>query len=399
MNDIIGTVNFKITSMTFNEEDFVKVKYSGGLAIYFDKNFHFGNHLGHVRKTRLFPYHKNLLAFLKENPTLKIFFTLNEEVIPFKKYESGYLVNFDSYIQFCRTIQSKTEGRAQAFLGHQIKLSNISVSEEERQEFIEANVTPDNIVSIIEKLDPESKANLIKSLQISVKSESKEESKDIGETEFINALGKFLTDGKVQLAFLKNLPKIQLEVLKNNLAFLTSSLNESESFIQSWIDEDGGKYRRQRCLIFGVEYIDPKREGKINEKRFDVLAEQNRQNHVIIELKSPNAEVFKVTKNDNGNGGYTTEYEISPELARAIPQVLGYKQWYEEASPEEIQALGIESKRNISKCIVVVGKGSDDLVWKDNFYRLKSSINIEIWTYTDLIDKLSNTIKNLESSN
>lgn len=384
--------------MSIDTNGFRKVSYHNGLEIYFDKKYGFHAHLSHTRKTKRFPYHKNLLALLGENPSLKVYFTLDEGVMPFKREENDYLINLDSYIQFCKTIESKTEGRAKAFLGHQLKLADLFVSDEERREFIEANITEDNLASVVEKLDLKSKTNLIKSLQTTVRSETSDDPGNINQSDFIDAFSKFLTDEKVQLAFLKNLPRVQLEVLKTNLTFLTSNLQQTETFIQNWIDEDNGKFRRQRCLIFGVEYIDPKREGRVNEKRFDVLAEQNRQNHVLIELKSPSAEVFKISVQSNNNGGMTTEYEISPELARAIPQILGYKKWYEDASPEEIQALGIETKRNISKCIVVIGQSKDETVWKENLHRLRSSINIEIWTYTDLIDKLKNTISNLEES-
>ena len=132
-------------------------------------------------------------------------------------------------------------------------------------------------------------------------------------------------------------------------------------------------------------------------KRFDILAEQNLSSHILIELKSPNAEIFSVKENRTINDGITTEYSLSPDLARAIPQILGYRKWYENARQEEIQALGIDKKR-ISKCIIVVGTRKNDPVWKENLDSLTSSLNIELCTYTDLIDRLDNTIMNLEQS-
>lgn len=377
--------------------DYFPISYKNGSKLYFDKQYKFQDHLNHKRRTRRFLYHKNLLEFLAENPEIRVFFTLNSGVAPFVKIENDYLINIDSYIAFCRLIQSNTQGRAKAFLGHQLKLANLSATEDEKQSFIQSNITTDNLVSIINGLSDENKEIISKSLKnLNGSSNDVNEGRTISQSDFIDSFSVFLGDEKVQQAFMGNIPKVQLSILKANLEFLENNLAESETFIQNWLDEDEGKYRKQRCLIFGVEYVDPKREGRLNEKRFDVLAEQNRQNHVLIELKSPNAEVFKITEKPNLNGGFTTEYEISPELARAIPQILGYKKWYTEASSEEIQALGIDKKRNISRCIVVIGQSKSDDVWKDNFYRLKESFNIEIWTYSDLIDKLKNTITNLE---
>ena len=160
------------------------------------------------------------------------------------------------------------------------------------------------------------------------------------------------------------------------------------------------KHRKKRCLIFGIEYVDPKREGFLNSKRFDILAEQNRNHHVIIELKSPDADIFKVEESANANGGKNTTYNLSPDLSRAIPQVLSYKDWYERTTPEELQGIGIVDRKRVSKCIIVIGQNKpDDEVWMSNLSRLRSSLSgMEIWTYTDLIEKLENTIANLEQN-
>jgi len=152
-------------------------------------------------------------------------------------------------------------------------------------------------------------------------------------------------------------------------------------------------------MIFGLDYIDVKREGQIHmSKRFDILAEQNNNSHVILELKSPNAKIFKIEERSNGNGGKTTDYSISNDLARAIPQILSYKYWYNNnLSPEQIESLGINCKKNISECIIVIGqRQQNDEVWIRNFEELKKNISIKILTYNDLIDKMKNTISNIE---
>ena len=60
--------------------------------------------------------------------------------------------------------------------------------------------------------------------------------------------------------------------------------------------------------------------------------------------------------------------------------------------------MGEFSKITISKCIIVIGAKKDDPRWRANFLDLKKSFNsiLEIWTYTDLRNKLFSTIKNLE---
>ena len=384
-----------------NESKFQEIKYKDK-SLFFDTRYSFREHFHHKTKTRKFPYYKNLLDFLTENPEIKICFTLDESAKPFKKDKdkNELLINMESYIQFCRSIQSLTSGRDRAFLGQNYNVADIFaiIPKDEKENFIKANASEKLIIEMIKNLDANTQNNLITALQ---KSQGNEEAtSSITSSDVVYYLAKYLTDESVQRAFIHNIPKIQIEILKKHIEFLRTNLDKNEIFIQNWLDEEDGKHRKQRCLIFGVEYIDPKREGKLSDKRFDVLAEQNRNYHVIIELKSPTAEVFKVEERENANGGRITEFHLSSEMARAIPQVLGYKKWYKTATAEEIQALGVKQKKEISKCIIVIGQNKDDdLVWKENFCDLKNSLNdIEIITYTDLIDKLDNTVHNLEEN-
>ena len=379
----------------FDIANFREVKYEEGQRLFFDKSNSFHDHFGHKRKTTKFPYHKNILQFLSENPEINIFFTLDEGSKPFKKVDSGFLINMLSYGEFCKTIGTKTGGRSKAFLGQNLKLEDISFSKTDRDEFIIANASEQNIIEAIRTLPEDAKLKIKKSLD-QIDGDIDDNGK-INQTEFINAFSRFLTDSSVQGAFYAQLPRIQIEILKSHVQFLEVNLDKDETYIQNWIDEDEGKYRKQRCLIFGIEYVDPKREGEFMRKRFDILAEQNLDNHILIELKSPCSEVFSVKTNTTGNNGVLTEYHLSHDLGRAIPQILGYKKWYENARPEEIQAIGIE-KKQVSKCIIVIGTRKQDDVWKENFQSLKSSLAIELLTYSDLIDRLKNTIKNLENS-
>ena len=382
--------------MQFDINNFNDISYENGVRLFFDKSYSFHDHFGHKRNTSKFPFHKNILLFLNENPGLNIFFTLNEEIKSFIKIKDGFLINMISYCNFCKTIGSKTGGRAKAFLGQNLSINDVSFSEE-KDEFIKVHASEKNIISAIRNFSPVVQDRISNVLNAKRSTNENDSVKENVSHEFNEAFLKLLHDPNAQSAFYDQIPKIQIEILKSHKEFLLSNLDKDESFVQNWLGEEKGKYRRRRCLIFGIEYVDPKREGEFMRKRFDILAEQNLDCHVLIELKSPNAEIFSIKKNPTINDGVTTEYSLSPELGRAIPQILGYRRWYENARPEEIQALGIDKKR-ISKCIIVVGTRQEDEVWKENFQSLKSSINIELYTYSDLIDRLDNTIKNLEQT-
>jgi len=99
---------------------------------------------------------------------------------------------------------------------------------------------------------------------------------------------------------------IRIQTLKEYKQFLIDNLDKNESFIQSWLDEENGKYRKQRCLIFGIEFIDHKREGELDRKRFDILtrASLSSNEYVIIELKSPKNDVFKIVGFDRSCGNF-----------------------------------------------------------------------------------------------
>jgi len=383
--------------MNFSAENFKRVPY-GNIDLYFDNGCSFHKHFNHKHKTRKFPYYKNILQFLTENTDTKLYFTLADEVKNFQSVSSGFLINMTAYQQFCKTIGAKTGGRLKAFLGQNLSLKDTNATSAEKDAFIKSNATAKNILEAIESLDPSSQTSILTSLQSLQQPIFIEGPREINNQEFINVFSKFLTDNKdTQNVFYSNLPRVQVEILKSHVQFLKNNLDKNEIFIQNWLDEEKGKYRKQRCLIFGMEYVDPKREGEFMRKRFDILAEQNLDNHVLIELKSPCAEVFDVKPEPTINDGITTEYQLSPELARAIPQVLQYKKWYESSRPEEIRALGLEKKK-ISKCIIVIGTRKNDDVWKENFQSLKSHLMVELYTYSDLIDKLENTVRNLENS-
>jgi hypothetical protein len=193
-----------------------------------------------------------------------------------------------------------------------------------------------------------------------------------------------------------------LRLLKNCEAKLQTFIDtqSSETDVQNWIDEDNHKYRKERCMIFGLEYIDFKREGSTSSKRFDLLTRVGLKNveHVLIELKSPSDDIFEV-KNRNTSNGNAQEYYLHSKLSRAIPQILEYKSTLESkpAGDPELIALGLNQKISISKCIIVIGKNNEDTRWKQNRKNLYNSLSstLEIWTYSDLLNKIRSTMDSI----
>lgn len=393
-------IGFHERFMPIEMKYFREVVYENGQKLFFDKRHSFHDHFKHKRKTIKFPFHKNVLQFLSENSGVNIFFTLDEDAKPFKKIDEGFLINMVSYCEFCKTIGAKTGGRSKAFLGQNLSLKDINFTETDRDEFIRVNASEKNILQAIDSLDPIIQQRIKDALAILPLSNSAAKAeREINQEEFIGAFSRFLTDDLVQNAFYSQIPRIQIETLKSHITFLRSNLDKNETFITNWLDEDSGKYKRQRCLIFGLEYVDPKREGQLSSKRFDLLAEQDLEHYVIFELKSPKDDIFDVKNNSTVAGGVSTEYNISSQLARAIPEVLGYKKLYEEASVEELQKLGVRIRKPISKCVIILGTQKDDSVWRGNYERVANCFNgIELLTYDHLIDRLENIVKNLEEN-
>lgn len=190
----------------------------------------------------------------------------------------------------------------------------------------------------------------------------------------------------------KTLPRLRVDLLKALIKDLSGLLDQSETAVQKWLDEDP----KVRCLVFGLEYVDYKRETPFGNSQFDVLTDISGTEHVIIELKSPNKPVFE-TKVRTLKNGTKTDYALSADLAEAIPQVIKYFREYERETSETFIKNGTEEKK-VPKAIIVIGRNiKDDPVWQDHYCDLRNRIaGIEILTYDHLVEKLENQIKNLE---
>lgn len=197
---------------------------------------------------------------------------------------------------------------------------------------------------------------------------------------------------------------LTLKMLEENKVKLDGFIKEKtgEKFIQNWLDEDAHKHRGERCLIFGLEFVSHYREGGSSGKKYDILTRIgiDSEERVLIELKGADADVFAVESKETINEE-SKEYRLSHELSRAIPQILEYKRNL-EAKPEgdpELERVGEQKKIRIAKCVIVIGRLKlEDKRWMRNFEELKKSFNsvLEIWTYTDLQNKLDATISNLK---
>jgi hypothetical protein len=176
----------------------------------------------------------------------------------------------------------------------------------------------------------------------------------------------------------------------------------SETDVQNWIDEDSHEHRQDRCMIFGLEFINHKREGGASGDKYDIFTKigTESEERILIELKSPSDEVFEAKEHGTINN-IKKEYSLSPSISRAIPQILEYRRTLEEkrAGDSELQKIGENEEIKISKCIIVIGAEKKDSRWKKNLreFRRSLSSNLEIWTYTDLLNKIDSIIKNLEN--
>lgn len=363
-------------------------------------DFKIKDHFNYRFDRHKFPYFESIVKFLANNKKVNLYLTEKNNVKNFNYFGDDILANIDDLIKFCHKIgySKKDQNRVKAFLGQHISIKNIQISEEEKREYIEANLSEQNLLDVLKNIGSDLQEKILETI-LKVTGDEVENVVQTSNDNLVRIFANFLNEGKVQNPVLESLPQIHLNVLQELKEFVEDNLDKDESFFQDWIDEDKGKFRKKRCLIFGLDYVDPKREGEINSrKRFDILATQNREHHILIELKSPKAPIFEIEKKANANDGSHTTYKLSKELSRAIPQILGYKRDYSQMSNDVVQQLGLPSKKEVSECIIIIGTRQEDPLWKENFLSLCESTKIKIWTYTDLVDKMGNTICNLRDN-
>ncbi|KKQ20430.1 MAG: hypothetical protein US35_C0039G0002 [Parcubacteria group bacterium GW2011_GWA2_37_10] len=362
------------------------------------------------RNSKTFDDYNSLLYFLLNNPKKQIFLTQTQNS-DFCEENDKLVINLQSYQEFCKKIGQNGKNRTQAFLAQRLK----NYSEDEKKSIISSS-TEEEIIERIKNFTDEEKGIFLEKLK-GVEGLKLPEGniKNISNEEFLKAFSSFLTDPAKQKIVVANYPQIQINLLEEYKQFLEQNLDKEETFIQDWIDgkidnngqtnnsdeEEIKKIKKSRCLIFGLEFISHKREGQVSSKQFDILTRisQGKNDYVLIELKSPSSDVFKVKTKNNDNGGTSEEYHLSDDIARAIPQISEYRHLLDNASDIEWQRIGLV-RGKISKCLIVIGTKRDDAVWSEHFLSLRKNLSstIEILTYTDLIQKLETTIRNLREN-
>src|SRR3989338_11439082 len=362
------------------------------------------------RNSKTFDDYNSLLYFLLNNPKKQIFLTQTQNS-DFCEENDKLVINLQSYQEFCKKIGQNGKNRTQAFLAQRLK----NYSEDEKKSIISSS-TEEEIIERIKNFTDEEKGIFLEKLK-GVEGLKLPEGniKNISNKEFLKAFSSFLTDPAKQKIVVANYPQIQINLLEEYKQFLEQNLDKEETFIQDWIDgkidnngqtnnsdeEEIKKIKKSRCLIFGLEFISHKREGQVSSKQFDILTRisQGKNDYVLIELKSPSSDVFKVKTKNNDNGGTSEEYHLSDDIARAIPQISEYRHLLDNASDIEWQRIGLV-RGKISKCLIVIGTKRDDAVWSEHFLSLRKNLSstIEILTYTDLIQKLETTIRNLKEN-
>ena len=365
------------------------------------------------RNSKTFEDYASLLFYLQNNQGKKICITLDTTgtVTDFNEEGDILLINLKAYQEFCKKIGQSGKNRTQAFLAQ--KLTHYSANE--KSNIIQSS-TETEILERVKNFTDSEKAVFIEGLNkidgINLPSAN---SGNISNEDFLRAFSAFLSDPAKRDIVVGNYSQIQISILEEYKMFLENNLDKNETFIQDWIDgkisneglsnnledEERKKVTKSRCLIFGLEFISHKREGQISSKEFDILTKisQGKNDYVLIELKSPNKNTFKIVEKDNPNGGKSTEYHLSDDISRAIPQISDYRSLLENATETEWQKIGLP-KGKISKCLIIIGTKTEDPVWLGHFSNLRRNLSstIEILTYTDLIDKLDITIKNLREN-
>lgn len=271
-----------------------------------------------------------------------------------------------------------------------VRQSSLTLRENEAQELLSFFIEQNSILGI--KFDKKY-ANVFfsdKKISSGDIEEVKNVIKGLSDEELIRII---LSEENKSDAISRSLPNLRVDLLEKLITELTALLDKNEKAVQNWLDEDP----ILRCLIFGLEYVDYKREAGFGNSKFDVLTDISGTEHVIIELKSPNKDFFTISKIQLKNG-FKSEYSISPDLAEAIPQTLKYFRDYENETEETFIKNGTTHKK-VPKAIIVIGRNiKDDKIWQDHYCDLANRVaGIEMLTYDHLIEKMRNQLENLKN--
>lgn len=181
---------------------------------------------------------------------------------------------------------------------------------------------------------------------------------------------------------------INLENFKKDMKDFKQMLEDDskEKEIQQWLYE--------HPWVFGPNYVEgSKEEITRGGDRIDFLLQRYDTFYDIVELKLPTSKLFVGKAKDAPQQDISREYSMSAELKDAISQIIGYLEKY------EIDKTQIQWDRGISihkpRGIIVIGK--IETANKRALKTLNSYLhNIEVLTYSDMIDLGNNFIKLIE---
>jgi len=375
--------------------------YKGFKTLYFD--FDIREFTQHSKST--FKSYHSLINYLISCPEKSIYLT-RDQVEDFYEEANNIVVNIQKYQEYCKALGQNGQNRAQAFFARKIR--HYSVEEEQA---IVNKSTEEQIVSWFNNLSDEAKKNFInRVLTISSLERPNPETVSVTDSEFTEMLTRVLSDPKKQEILVSNYSRVQIDILENHKIFIENNLDKNEEFIQHWVDgkiDNNGnsltlneldikRLQKSRRLIFGLEFTSHEREVLDSGQRMDILArinpEKNKREYTLFELKAPSARIFEQID---------SELKLSERISRAIPQVLDYKDDFENKKDGDADL----ARRNlpagkIVKCIILIGTRNDNERANKIFRGLKDNFSnlIEIWTYTDLINRLETTISNLKEN-
>lgn len=374
--------------------------YKGYKTLYFDFDI---SESAKRRKTTFVDY-KSLLYFIEDHPDKKICIT-SKLTNDFHQEGDLLVLNLVNYQSFCKTLGQSGRNRAHAFFARRIQ----SFTDQERQEFINGS-SIEQITLWLENLPTQAKQIFIKKVMSNDEYSRSEVPDSLTTEEFSKVLASALIDPQKQEIIALNYSRGQIKTLEDHKQFIQQNLDKNEDFIQRWIDgkidnmgnminlseQDIVRLQKSRRLIFGLEFTSHEREVLDSGQRMDILArinpEKNRREYTLFELKAPSAKIFEQID---------SELKLSERISRAIPQVLDYKEDFENKKDGDADL----ARRNlpagkIVKCIILIGTRNENERANKIFRGLKDNFSnlIEIWTYTDLINRLETTISNLKEN-
>ena len=429
--------------MQHSLNNFDEVEYKNGLKLFFDKSFSITNHFAHKRKTRTFRYYKDILLFLKENPAIKVFFTIDEEIKSFRKISGGFIVNMISYQGFCKAIGSKTSGRAKAFLSQNLNINDIEVSETDRDNYIKVNASEKNIIAAFENFDMQTQEKIHRAissfweLTISNSAAVQEGILDDGDSEleisrteeiikipknikhFIEKLiaedhgeevWKELLNSDPNLATRLALARVQmnrsksLEIFEQNL----DCNNSDERFWQcfflknDWIFGYGLNYQFIDLITEQPNYGGSNFTGK-GEQKGDYLANTNADSKftVLVEIKTPKTQLLAYNKSSEHREIRNGVWMLSEELLGAVSQIqVNLNTWNRNSQvPVNAKPLGERSIFTVEpKGILIIGNTSEfeKQESKVNCFELfrRNLHNPEVLTFDEIYERAKFIVAN-----